>query len=417
MKHTALILLGTLSLAALAGIGTAQTYVSFRDEMEHVRKAKIHFGPFSIIPALSLQNVGYDDNVYFESKGRGDYTATIVPEATAYWPLGSWILLSARDAPEYSYYLHEKNRREFANSYGYGAKALLVGRFVLSGNYQYEKHRGPLSSEIGSLVTEETKGFDAGLAFETSRKTSLNLLAFQRDITVENFRPEDGSVPLSSAFNRREKGLTLEFNYPLFYEGFLFVSAGYAEYAFAAAGSAWRDSTAVFVSGGLRFPLTGNLSGTLALGYKKFTLKTGPFPGFSGLTGRTELEGRFGRLGLRLNYRRDNPFSFYQDVVYFIENDYGGGVSFYLTAFLRLDYNYEYGLGDYPEFFIGNPETGGETAIHRRDRHRTNSVGLVFRIFTSTGFGLTWNEIRWTSTLPGWDRRRSFIGAYLSQKF
>jgi hypothetical protein len=155
----------------------------------------------------------------------------------------------------------------------------------------------------------------------------------------------------------------------------------------------------------------------LALGYKKFALKTGPYPNFSGLTANTELDGRFGRFGVRLRYSRDTPFSFYENVLYFVENDYGGGVSVYLTPFLRLDYNYDHGLGDYPRFFVTDPLTGLDEAVRRRDRHDTHSVGLVLRIFTDTGFGLSWNEMSWTSTLPGWDRRRGFIGASLSQRF
>jgi hypothetical protein len=400
----------------LAGFASAQTYVSVRDEWDQVRKAKLHFGPFSIIPSLALRDVGYDNNVYFESAARGDYTATIAPEARVYMPLGSWILLSARDTPEYSFYLHEKNRREFANSYGLGAKALLFGRFAVTGGYSYDKHRRPLSSEIGSLVTDETRAADGGLAFETARKTSLAVAVFRRDVTVEDLGPV-GGPSLSSAFNRREKGLTLELRYPVSSETFLFLAGGYTQYAFAFLGSAWRDSTAVSVSGGLRFPLTGRLSGLLALGYKKFSLKSGPYPGFSGLTANTELDGRFGRFGVRLRYRRDNPFSFYQNVVYFIENDYGAGVSFYLTPFIRLDYNYDYGLGDYPRFFVSDPFTGLDEAVRRRDRHYTHSVGLIFRIFTDTGVGLTWNEIRWISTLPGWDRQRRFIGVTLTQRF
>ena len=63
-----------------------------------------------------------------------NYTATVAPQALIYWPLGSWILLSARDTPEYAFYLHEKNRREFSNSYGFEAKALLFGRFVADGH-------------------------------------------------------------------------------------------------------------------------------------------------------------------------------------------------------------------------------------------------------------------------------------------
>jgi hypothetical protein len=416
MKPNSLVLLGAFSLALLAGTVAAQTYVSFQDECDMVRKAKIHFGPFSIIPAVSLQNVGYDDNVYFEAKARGDYTATLVPEARIYWPLGSWILLSARDAPGYSFYLHEKNRREFYNSYGFGTKVLLFGRFIAMGDYQYDKHHRPLSSEIGTLVTDESRTVSGGLAFETARKTSLAIAVFRREVTVEDLG-QAGGGSLSSAFNRQEKGLTLEFHYPLFTESFFFLSANYTEYTFAYSDSAWRDSTETGVNGGFSFPLSGRFMGTLALGYKKFAPKAGPFPSFTGLTGNTTIDGRFGRFGVRISYRRDTPFSFYQNVVYFIENDYGAGVSFYLTAFLRLDYNYEYGFGDYPRFFVTDPVTGEDEAIQRRDWHHTHSVGLVFRIFTDTGFGLTWNEMRWTSTLPGWDRRRSFIGASLSQRF
>ncbi len=412
----ALILLGALALAALAGPGSAQTYVSFRDEWDRVQKAKIHFGPFSIIPSISLQDVGYDSNVYFESAAQGDYTATLAPEARVYWPLGSWILLSARDMPEYSFYLHEKNRRQFSNSYGFGAKILLFGSFVATGGYQDDKLHHALSPEIGTLVTDETRSVDGGLAFETPSKTSLSLAVFQRDVSVENLALP-GEPSLSSAFNRREKGMTAEFHYPMFSGSFFFLAADYTQYSFAFSGSTWRDSEAIDVSAGLRFPLTGRLTGTLALGYKKFTLTSGPFPGFAGLTGNTELDGRFGRFGVRLLYRRDNPFSFYQNVVYFIENDYGAGVSFYLTAFLRLDYNYDYSLGDYPQFFVTDPVTGADETIRRRDQYSTNSVGLVFRIFTNMGLGLTWNEIHWISTLPGWDRQRYFIGATLSQRF
>ncbi len=412
----ALTLLGALALAALPATGSAQTYVSFRDESDQVRKAKIHFGPFSIIPSIALQDVGYDSNVYFASAAQGDYTATIAPEARVYWPLGSWILLSARDTPAYSFYLDEKNRREFSNSYGFGARMLLFGSFVATGGYQDDKLHHALSPEIGTLVTDETRSVDAGLAFETASKTSLSLALFRRDVSVENLGLA-GEPSLSSAFNRQEKGMTAEFHYPLFTGSFFFLTACYTEYSFDFSGSTLRDSTAIDLSGGLRFPLTGSLTGTLALGYKKFTLKSGPFPGFAGLTGNTEIDGRFGRFGVRLLYRRDNPFSFYQNVVYFIENDYGAGVSFYLTPFLRLDYDYDYSLGDYPQFFVTDPVTGENETIRRRDRHHTNSVGLVFRIFADTGLGLTWNEIHWTSTLPGWDRQRYFIGATLSQRF
>jgi hypothetical protein len=413
MRRLAIPLAALLALAV--GLG-AQKTAGFREAWDEAGRARLRFGPFSIVPSLSLQNVGYDDNVYFESRGRGDYTATIVPEARVYLPVGHSLLLIVRDAPEYDFYLREKNRRQFSNSYALGAQALLFDFFAARGGYEYEKHRRVLSPEIGSLVTDETRAVEAGLAVETSGRTSLAVSYFRRDVAVEDLGAS-GGTSLSVAFNRREKGLALEFRYPISSLSYFFLNTAFTEYAFAAADTAWRDSSAWALSGGLRFPLTGRISGLLALGYKKFSLKSGPFPGFAGLTADTELEARFGRFGVRVHYRRDNPFSFYQNVVYFIQDDYGGGVSFYLTAFLRLDYNYGYGLGDYPRFYTADPVTGLETAVRRRDRHQTHSVGLVMRIFADTGLGLTWSEIRWTSTLPGWDRQRRFIGATLSRRF
>jgi hypothetical protein len=404
-------------LIGLPAAARAQTHLTFQDEWSRVQKARFSLGPLRIFPGLSLQDVGYDDNIYFEQKAKGDYTGTFVPEARIYWPLRGWLLLSAREAPEYTYYLREKNRREFGNSYALGAKALLFRRIVASGDFQFEKHRGPLSSELGSAVTDTTKSYDAGLAFETPRKSAISLGFFVRDIAYEDFSSAGTLLPLAQSLDRRERGGTAELDYQAFYEGYLFLCGNYTEYSFRSPASAGRDASSVQVSGGLRFPLTGAIQGTLALGYKTFASKTGEFPRFSGLVGNTQLDGRFGRLGLHLRYRRDNPFSFYESALYFVEDDYGAGISVYLTDFLRLDYNYDHALGDYPEYFTLDPATGARISVARRDRHWTHAAGLVLRIFAQTGLGLTWNSVVWTSTLPGWDRHRSFIGLSLTQRF
>ncbi len=415
MKRTAFLVLAlAASFASLSG----QTYQMFSEEMNQIReKAPFSFGPLRLFPSLALRNVGYDSNVFFDARPKADYTGTFSPEVRAYLPLGGTILFTARENPEYSFYLNEKNRREFSNSFGFGLRALVLGRFVLDGSAHYDKHRRPQSSELGALVTDTSKGYEAGLTFETPRRTSLGIKAVFNDVSLEDYAPAETGVPLSGILNRIERGLQAEFNYEISPGGYFFLSGMVTEFAFASAVSNWKDSTAMEGFAGVRFPIGGKIRGTLALGFKKFAPKEAGPAEFSGLVGKTELEGRFGPLGLRASYSRDSVFSVWTDVLFFIDSRYGAGASFYLTPFLRLDYNYDLGNADYPDFPGAGPAPGEGSSGRRRDNHATHSAGIVVRLFGNTGLGLTWNSARWTSTMAGWDRRREFIGVFLTYEF
>jgi hypothetical protein len=411
-----LILVAVFGVLATSLLG--QTYRGFRGEWDEViGKARIILGPLRVFPLLSFRNVGYDDNVNFDVTAKGDYTGTISPEVKVFWPVGGTVLLSASENPEYNYYARESSRRSFSNSYSFGVKTLLLSRFVLLGNTTQAVHRRRLSSELGTLVTDESRGFDAGLYFETARRTSLGVTVFQNDVDYENIQLEDNSLPLSRVLNRKERGGKAEFYYQAFYEGFFYLVGECTEFEFKNPESAWRNASAIQGTIGLRFPVGAAIRGNLALGYKRFRPNLEGLPSYSGLIGKTDLNARFGRIGLRTRYGRDNVFSYFSDILFFVEDTVGGGISFYLTDFLRLDYDYDRGKSDYPEFFIFDPATGGRLDVIRKDRHETHSAGIVVRLFGTTGMGLTWNSARWTSSLPGWDRRRRFIGAFLTYQF
>jgi hypothetical protein len=85
---------------------------------------------------------------------------------------------------------------------------------------------------------------------------------------------------------------------------------------------------------------------------------------------------------------RDAPFSYYSDSIFFIVNTLGAGLSFYLTHYLRLDYDFSYGRSEYPETVVISLPDGTEQEIQRKDTHRNHSASLVFRIVRNTGIGI-----------------------------
>lgn len=166
------------------------------------------------------------------------------------------------------------------------------------------------------------------------------------------------------------------------------------------------------------FPLLGRVRGTLTLGYKRFTPKIEVKRGFSGLVGNTNLNMRIRRFGFRVQYIRDCEFSFFENNIFFLEDTYRAGISFYLSQFLRLDYDFTYGESSYPESIrIRRPDEQYEE-ITRHDIYRLHTVGFVIRIVRSTGIGLRGTHWQRRSTIPGvGNRNRWFLGAYVTYEF
>lgn len=409
----AFLLLAALLLAALPAAG--QSYVSWREEWESVvQKAPLKLGPLRLFPGFSLRNLGYDDNIYFDNAPKSDYTGTLSPEIRAYWPLGGTILLSASENPEYTYYARNSSRRAFTNSISAGLRVLLLSRFVLSGEYKDYAHRRRLSSEVGSLVTDLGQAWAAGLHFETANQTAIGLTAFRSDLSYESFEIGSEGLPLSRALNRTEQGGQAEVYYRAFSQGAVFLTVGQTEYRFQSPDMAWRNATDRKAFVGARFPVGGSIEGTVSLGYKQFRPQAEARPAFSGLVGMASLAVRAGRFAFRGRFGRDNVFSVYADVLYFLETSGGGGVSLYVTDFLRLDYDFDLGTSDYPD---DSAAAGPGGFAGRRDRRTSHSAGFVVRAFRTAGLGLIWSSSLWTSTEPGWDRGRGFVGANLSYRF
>jgi hypothetical protein len=418
-KLRTLFVVAWISGSCIAAFG--QSYRNFQDELTEVRdRVKLKFGPFRVLPVLRLSNLGFDDNVFYrtaEKKPVGDYTGTASPEIKVYLLAGRSLILSLADNPEYLYYVKEDRLRTFTNSFVPVARLRLFNRFVLSGEYHFQKHTRRVFSEFSRLVTDTVKGTTAGFFYETPRRTAIGFSG-----TIDRFLYEDIVLPdyearLSRSLNRKEKTGNFELYYRVFSGSYFFTKVGSTTYEFEHPSSRWRNSRSFQISSGIRFPFMGRARGTLSLGYKNFMPEAAGRKSFSGLIADTNLDFRLGRIGLRFGLGRGNHFSYVEDVFYYIENKGNVGLSFYLTKLLRIDYDLQYGELKYPEPFKIFGSVQPFLEISRKDVYRTHSVGVTIAIIRNTGIQLSYNIFDRTSNAPGFNIERNFIGISLTQDF
>ncbi len=399
-----------------------QAYQPFRWELEQIAKqTRWRIGPFRFFPTVSFRNIGYDGNVYYEREEDNpisDYTVTFAPHVKVYILFRNFFILSLTESPEYVYYFEQKRERTWNNTISPEFKFLFLNRLVISGRYSYRNRRWRATSEFDVRANELRESYRGSLFYETARRTSFGISASSAKISFEDISLPGEKIYLSRRLNREERSGNLEFYYRIFSESFFFLSGGYTEYKFEHIQSRWRDSYSYQAYSGIRFPLLGRMSGTLSLGYKKLLPRRREEKiSFSGLVGSTSLDLRLGRFSFRFQYNRDFHFSYWRNSIYFIEDRYGAGISFYLTKFLRLDYNFSYGEANYPELILLRMPDGRYEEIKRKDIYRIHTAGFVFRIIRNTGIGLIVNFWERESNYYWVGRDRSFIEGYVTYAF
>ena len=408
-----------LIIISFARLASAQGYQTFRAQLDSIRtRATWSLGPFKIWPSLQL-NVGYDDNIYGTFGDRApvaDYTASLSLPINVYLPFRDWLILSFSDSPQYDYFFDLDKERAFNNSYSAGVRALLFHRFVVSGSYGVERSKIRQFSEIDRRIFQEVKSSSGGISLETTRGSSLGFIGSIRQYAYEDVTLEGAEVPLSRALDREEREGRIEFYYPVFTDSSFFINFGYIDYKFNDPESSFRDSYAYQLNSGIAFPLFGRARGTLSLGYRKLIPRDKNLKGFSGPVGNTSVELRLGRFNFRVRYLRDIPFS-YGGNIFFVSNNYGAGLSFYLSSIIRLDYDFSYGGGRYSEPSAITLPDGTREVVERNDIYRSHSAGIAFRIIRNTGLGLSVIYSERNSSYDLYDLNRIMVGVFLTYEF
>ena len=399
----------------------AQSYQTFSSERERIlEQTRWMIGPFRIFPRINMKNIGYDGNVYYGREGDEpvtDYTATLSPEIKAHLLFRNSFIFTFTENPEYVYYVEEARERRWNHIFSPEFKWLVLSRFVLGGSYFYRNRRHRASSEFDVRANELRKGYTGSVFYETARETSFGFKYKRENISYEDVDYAGEEIYLSRSLSRLETTYEGEFYYKILTSSFLFFKAGTTDYEFEHEEAQWRNSDSWQFYTGVKFPLLGSILGQISLGYKEFTPRTDGIKGFSGLVGDSQVEYRLKRMRFRLRYKRDCQFSYWTNNIYYIYDNYVGGLSFYVTRFLRLDYDYNYGKGHYPEEETIRLPDGTLFEIKRDDTYTTNTLGFAFRLVKDLGIGVNVSWWDRDSNIYYADRDRVFIGGYLTYDF
>ena len=375
-------------------------------------------GPFKVHPIFQF-DLGYDNNIYSTPESIEpvkDYVATVTPQFTFYLPYSDWLIMSFQEIPQYVHYFDTPEERAFNNGIVPAVRLLIFRHWALSGSYQRLRSKLRVSMEIDRRIFQEIEGQTGSLFYETIRGTAVGIAVSVNRLRYEAAILPDSESSIATELNREEFDGRIESYYRILTDSHIFASLGYSEYNFSSPEARFRDSYSFQGMVGIRFPLAGETRGTLALGYKELVPRNAALKGYGGLVGNANLRFRRGRFGLRISYVRDTPFS-YGKGIYFLDSRLSPGLSYYLTRSIRLDYDFSFGRGDYPDLLpSSSPGSPGEE-ITRQDRYHSHSAAVVVRLVRDIGIGLMANYWKRASNYRLIEIDRLFLGLYLTYEF
>jgi hypothetical protein len=245
------------ALLALAVSAAAQT------EPDPANTARIRFGSLAIAPAIAVQDIGIDSNVFNEPDNpKQDFTATLRPQVEAWLRLGR-ARLNVNSSIEAVYFERYSSERSINGD----ALASLEFRWnrlstYAGGGFLTTRERPNFEIDARSRRIENT--LMVGSDLRLSRKTAFGVRAERRKIDFDADAQVFGTS-LSEALNRREETATAFLEHKLTTLTTLFLKAEVQRDMFDYAPA--RNAQQVLVTPGVQFRPHALVSGSAFVGY------------------------------------------------------------------------------------------------------------------------------------------------------
>jgi opacity protein-like surface antigen len=354
-----------------------------------------------------LKNAGYDSNIYYGAAGEPvqDITFTAGPAFYVYLPIKRKLIFSVYESPQYVYFKETERERNWDN-YFRGNVYLVLNRIFASVEIGSSQVKQKWSTEIDLRVLRKEKSVRGSLLWQPATKTSFNLSC---RMARYNYGESDLEKLIYAAkLNRDETFLNFTAYREITSRARLFLDTEYGLFDFENPASL-KNSKSYAGYGGFEFSPLGKITGRVKVGYKYFDPDWPQRKDYRGIVGDSNISVRLMRaFAVRAFYRRDIQFSVWYDSTYYLEDQYGAGVSVYLSENIRLDYDYNQGRNDYPQE-LDIPER-----LHEYDTH---SVGIYFRLRKDAAFGIIASRWVRNSNLDWEDDQRDFVGFNLAYNF
>jgi hypothetical protein len=307
----------------------------------------LKIGPFYVKPTFAIENLGYDDNVFLEAVGQGDFTATFTPGARLALPFGDNVF-SILGSVSYVYFQDFESERAW--NWSAGGRLELVGgpvRLELDEIFRRTQDRfgteitsRPLRHENETAVVVGTDR-EAGVYFEGS--FNFNLVRFEEN---EVFADES----LKEELDRNDLAAGLTGFVGPFGPARLIAGGELARSDFRTDASP-RDSKGYFLYSGLRFEPDESVTGEVRIGYRTLDLDGAEVEDFSGLGlgGRLDFDlGDAAPITLGIRMERRPEFSSSVSTLYYVWTRFGASLTVPIAGRFALALTPDWSRGSYP---------------------------------------------------------------------
>lgn len=378
----------------------------FQVKAQIIRENRLKIFSLYISPALSLDNFGYNSNIYaYQGNEEPDWTADVGLNLKVAAMLEDRFILIVNECPYYSFYAKNKQEEAFNNRFQFTAYTHL-GRFNLNYRFILNNTRERPNSEFGARTRQKEQKHTVSIDYGRYDRFYINIYAeqSQKEYADERYL-HDYNL---SSMNRDDIILKIDLNQRIFSRTRISLRGEYYDYHFRH--NSERDGTGRKFSLGVDFPEISSITGTMRFGWNSFFPKNSPYSHFTKPFGSGGVSIRmFNRFKFNFSYLVDNFFSFWDINQYFDERSAAAGVEFYFSRKIKIGYDYRAGNLIYKRLLDGSKT--------RSDDFSTSSLFIGVRIFRKMGIALTYTMYRMNSTIKDFNRKYNFIGGNIIHEF
>lgn len=349
----------------------------------------VRIGPVTFQPALLLQNIGRDPNVFNSSTNpQSDFTMTISPRMN--------VVLHVRrskttfiQTTDYVYFKRFASERGINESYAV-REDVDLGILQPFASVATATTKNRINNEVDQRARHDTTEYAVGTGVSVFTRTHVSFKARRSNTSfdaAETFRGES----LARAFDGYIRGFDTSAGVALTPLTSLDVVFTSEQQRFHRAPE--RNSSTFRVMPTFSFSPLGLLNGTAAFGYRRFTPKDPTVPGYHGFAAQVTAGITVkDRHRLSTTILRDLTYSYDQTAVYYIQNSFGG------TWAYQIGRGFDSQLG------------ATRNLMHY---HRTTSTGPADDTYTSYDFALGYRiRSRLRAAVNGtFSKRRSQVSA------
>lgn len=341
------------SFSSTASAQVQAPNLMFTTFQEMLKSAPWRMGQLRGFRAFSIDNLGYDSDIYYGFLGQEypDFTFAAGPSFQWLLPLSKTVIFDSYQQIQ-TYFFAENKKERTLNFRTENRLHFFSKKFYSQTGFNYDNSRRRLSPELALNVREEQIAWHGLMAWQLSRRT---ILAWQlRALRYNYLNASYEGISLDQELNRREMYADTFFYLQPAAKYRLFLNGQVGFFNFNHAASKIRNSHSYSIMAGLEFVPAPSSSrptwqGGVSLGYSLLDPDSSLYKKASGFVGQGILITNLTSwLSIREYFSRGFNISIYSSLLHYLSTAYGGGLIFHLSRTITASPNLLFGKTEYP---------------------------------------------------------------------